>query len=60
VWGDADGRIDARDLAEVRRRLGDRLPASEPAAAAVQSASSTPPRARPVARGLFGASPVLS
>jgi hypothetical protein len=56
----ADGRIDARDLAEVRRRLGDRLPAWEPTAAAVQSNSSTSPRARPVTRGLFGAPPILA
>jgi hypothetical protein len=56
----ADGRIDARDLAEVRRRLGDYLSPWQPTAAAVQSAPPTSPRARPVTRGQFGAAPILA
>ena len=60
-WGDVDGsgRINVIDLAHVRYRLGDRLPPSQPSAAAspVDAATSpfgtTPIRIRPAARGIL-------
>lgn len=63
-----DGRINLTDLVEVRRRVFDRLPFTQPtgapaAAAAGNSAAaqaSTPLRLRPVSRGLFGATPILA
>ena len=52
-----DGRINAVDVAEVRRRYLTRMPFTEPTAAAT---ASIPLRPRPVTRGLFSASPVLA
>jgi hypothetical protein len=59
VHGDvnADGRIDVRDLAEVRRRVGTSLPDEDPAAAVQWSAHL---RTRPVARSLFGSAHILA
>ena len=55
-----DGHVNARDLAEVRRGLGNGLPVWEPAAVVGRVSQLAPPRARPVTRGLFGTSPILS
>jgi hypothetical protein len=55
----ADGRMDARDLAEVRRRIGDSVPAWQPTAAAVVSQPAASSRARPVTRAVFGSEPIL-
>lgn len=58
----ADGRIDGRDLMEVRRRVGTSLPWWEPAApaaAATQSAPALRSPARPATRSLFSDASIL-
>ena len=59
MWDDIDGsaRIDARDLAEVRRRENTRLPFTQPAAVV---SPVSPSRIRPITRGLFSSTPVLA
>lgn len=54
---DGSGRIDLRDIVEVRRRENTRLPFTEPAAA---GSLVTPSRARPATRGLFGSVSILA
>ena len=60
-WSDvtADGRINVIDMSEVRRRVGTTLPYSEPTGVTAAQAVS-PPRTRPVTRGLFCSQPVLA
>jgi DNA-binding beta-propeller fold protein YncE len=54
-----DGRVDVRDMADVRRGLGRSLPLWTPAPVAAQSAPVTRSLTRPITRGLFGTAPIL-
>jgi hypothetical protein len=56
----ADGKINALDLAIVKQRLNNRLPAATGPAAVAAAPSSSGPAAASITRDLFGSTAILA